>query len=87
MLKVETKQGFENLPMLLLTAMRHRTVGVMVARGDLGVEAGFERLAEVQEEILWLCEAAHVPVIWATEVLDRLARKGTHREPKSPTPR
>jgi pyruvate kinase len=27
------------------------------------VEVGFERLAEVQEEILWLCEAAHVPVV------------------------
>ena len=48
----------------------------MVARGDLGVEIGFERLAEVQEEILWLCEAAHVPVIWATQVLESLAKKG-----------
>jgi pyruvate kinase len=48
----------------------------MVARGDLAVEIGFERLAEVQEEILWLCEAAHVPVIWATEVLATLARDG-----------
>ena len=33
-------------------------------------------MAEVQEEILWLCEAAHVPVIWATQVLDTLARTG-----------
>jgi pyruvate kinase len=49
----------------------------MVARGDLGVELGFERLAEVQEEILWLCEAAHVPVIWATQVLESLAKDGT----------
>jgi pyruvate kinase len=48
----------------------------MIARGDLAVEAGYERLAEVQEEILWLCEAAHLPVIWATEVLDTLARTG-----------
>jgi pyruvate kinase len=48
----------------------------MVARGDLAVEIGFERLAEVQEEILWLCEAAHVPVIWATQVLDTMARRG-----------
>ena len=30
----------------------------------------------MQEEILWLCEAAHVPVIWATQVLDTLARTG-----------
>ncbi len=48
----------------------------MIARGDLAVEAGYERLAELQEEILWLCEAAHLPVIWATEVLDQLARTG-----------
>lgn len=48
----------------------------MIARGDLAVEAGFERLAEVQEEILWLCEAAHVPVIWATQVLESLAKEG-----------
>jgi pyruvate kinase len=48
----------------------------MVARGDLAVEVGFERLAEAQEEILWLCEAAHVPVIWATQVLEGMANKG-----------
>jgi pyruvate kinase len=30
----------------------------------------------VQEEILWSCEAAHVPVIWATQVLETLAKKG-----------
>jgi pyruvate kinase len=48
----------------------------MVARGDLAVEMGFERMAEVQEEILWLCEAAHVPVIWATQVLENLTKKG-----------
>ena len=34
-------------------------------------------MAEIQEEILWLCEAAHVPVIWATEVLERFVDKGT----------
>ncbi len=48
----------------------------MVERGSLGVEVGYERLAEVQEEILWLCEAAHVPVIWATQVLEGLAKSG-----------
>ena len=48
----------------------------MIARGDLAVEVGAERLAEVQEEVLWLCEAAHVPAIWATQVLESLAKKG-----------
>lgn len=75
-LKIENARAFENLPDLLLAALRGPNVGVMIARGDLAVEVGFERLAEVQEEILWLCEAAHVPVIWATQVLDTMARTG-----------
>ncbi|MBC7876189.1 MAG: pyruvate kinase [Anaerolineales bacterium] len=75
-LKIETRRGFENLPDMLLTAMRAPSCGVMIARGDLAVECGFERLAEVQEEILWVCEAAHVPVIWATQVLETLAQEG-----------
>jgi pyruvate kinase len=48
----------------------------MIARGDLAVECGFERMAEIQEEILWICEAAHCPVIWATQVLENLAKEG-----------
>ena len=71
--KIETAQAFENLPEILFAVMRHPRAGVMIARGDLAVECGYERLAEVQEEILWLCEAAHLPVIWATQVLDQLA--------------
>ena len=75
-LKIENRQAFENLPAVLLRSLRSPPVGVMVARGDLAVELGFERLSEVQEEILWLCEAAHVPVIWATQMLEGLAKKG-----------
>jgi pyruvate kinase len=75
-LKIETRRGFENLPEMLLAAMRWPCSGVMIARGDLAVETGFERMAEVQEEILWISEAAHVPVIWATQVLETLAREG-----------
>ncbi|KMO84625.1 pyruvate kinase [Mycolicibacterium chubuense] len=75
-LKIETRRAFERLPDLLASAMRRPTVGVMIARGDLAVEVGYQRLAEVQEEILWLCEAAHLPVIWATQVLEQLATSG-----------
>jgi pyruvate kinase len=75
-LKIENQKAFENLPNLLLAGLCAPPVGVMVARGDLAVEVGFERLAEAQEEILWLCEAAHVPVIWATQVLEGMANKG-----------
>ena len=71
-----TPPRFERLPNLVLAAMRHHPAGVMIARGDLAVEGGYERMAEVQEEILWVCEAAHMPVIWATQVLESLAKKG-----------
>jgi len=75
-LKIETRKAFDNLPNLIIAAMRTRSVGVMIARGDLAVECGYQRLAEIQEEILWICEAAHIPVIWATQVLETLAKKG-----------
>jgi len=75
-LKIETRTGFEELPGILLAAIRQPPVGVMIARGDLAVEVGYERLAEVQEEILWLCEAAHLPAIWATQVLEGLTKSG-----------
>lgn len=75
-LKIETLRGFENLPELMLAAMAGQAAGVMIARGDLAVECGFERMAEVQEEILWCSEAAHMPVIWATQVLENLAKTG-----------
>jgi pyruvate kinase len=76
MLKIETRRSFENLPELLFAAMANKAAGVMIARGDLAVECGYERLAEVQEEILWAAEAAHMPVIWATQVLETLAKTG-----------
>jgi pyruvate kinase len=75
-LKIETQRAFEQLPQLILTAMAHPRVGVMIARGDLAVESGYERMAELQEETLWLCEAGHLPVIWATQVLEQLAKTG-----------
>jgi pyruvate kinase len=75
-LKIETQRGFNNLTEILLTAMRHYPVGVMIARGDLAIESGWENIARIQEEILTLCRAAHVPDIWATQVLESLAKTG-----------
>jgi pyruvate kinase len=75
-LKIETRKAFESLPDLILAAMRSSRVGVMIARGDLAVECGYERTGELQEEIMWIAEAAHVPVIWATQVLENLAKGG-----------
>ena len=75
-LKIETAEAVQSLPALMLQGMAEPVFGVMIARGDLAVEIGFERLSEIQEEILWLCEAAHVPVIWATQVLETLNKSG-----------
>ncbi|CAL5367526.1 unnamed protein product [Camellia sinensis] len=76
-LKIETKGGFENLPLMLLEAMKSpNPLGVMIARGDLAVECGWERLADIQEEIISICSAAHIPVIWATQVLESLVKSG-----------
>jgi len=75
-LKIETVNAFAAMPELLWAAMEHERIGVMIARGDLAVECGYQRLAEVQEELLWISEAAHVPTIWATQVLEGLAKDG-----------
>ena len=74
--KVETPQACRALPEILLELMKSPPCGVMLARGDLGVEIGFEHLPEAQDEILALCEAAHVPVIWATQVLESMTEHG-----------
>ncbi|MEM9672984.1 MAG: pyruvate kinase [Cyclobacteriaceae bacterium] len=75
-LKIETQKAFDNLSEILLTAMRVRYIGVMIARGDLAVETGWDTMGRVQSEILSLCNAAHIPVVWATQVLESLAKKG-----------
>jgi len=74
--KVETPKAFADFPALLFALMRYEKAGVMIARGDLGLSVGFGRLSEVQEEVLWLCEAANVPAIWATQVLEKMLSKG-----------
>jgi pyruvate kinase len=74
--KIETGRAVTNLPEIIVRAAGKQPFGVMIARGDLAIAIGFERLAEMQEEILWICEAAHVPVIWATQVLEAMVKSG-----------
>jgi pyruvate kinase len=74
--KIETRAAVRNLPEIIVRGAGRHPFGVMIARGDLAVEIGYERLAEIQEEILWLCEAAQVPVVWATQVLEGLVKRG-----------
>ena len=75
-LKIETQKGFKNLPLILLKGMQTYPIGVMIARGDLAIETGWKNFASIQEEILRVCEAAHIPDVWATQVLENLAKKG-----------
>jgi pyruvate kinase len=75
-LKIETQKGFKNLPEILMNAMQTFPVGVMIARGDLAIETGWKNFASIQEEIMRISEAALVPVVWATQVLDNMAKKG-----------
>lgn len=75
-LKIETSQAVRNLPDMIVRAAGRQPTAIMIARGDLAVEIGFARTAEMQEEMLWIGEAAQVPVIWATQVLERLVQKG-----------
>lgn len=76
-LKIETREAFEKLPLLLFQAMQSSNpLGVMIARGDLMVECGWDKMAHIQEEILSICNAAQVPVIWATRVLESLIKYG-----------
>ncbi len=75
-LKIETQRGFDNLLDILLEAMRVYPIGVMIARGDLAIETGWENMGRIQEEILFLCRAAHISDIWATQVLENLAKSG-----------
>jgi pyruvate kinase len=74
--KIETAIAVSNLPELIVYAAGKGSFGVMIARGDLAVQISYQRLTEIQEEMLWICEAAHIPVIWATQVLENLVKDG-----------
>ena len=80
--KIETRRAVANLPGIMLAALDHRPLGIMIARGDLAVELGPEEMIEAQEALLWLTESAHVPVVWATQVLETLAKKGSISRPE-----
>ena len=75
-LKIETQRGYDNLSQILFAAMKTKKIGVMIARGDLAIEAGWKRMGSIQKEMIAICNASHVPVVWATQVLENLAKKG-----------
>lgn len=65
--KVEKPQAVENLPEIVAAFD-----GVMVARGDLGVELPLEQVPLVQKRAIQLCREAGKPVIVATQMLDSM---------------
>jgi pyruvate kinase len=75
-LKIENKKAYSNIADIILAGMQYFPIGIMIARGDLAIECGWNHLAEVQEEILLICAAAQVPILWATQVLESVAKKG-----------
>jgi pyruvate kinase len=75
--KLERPQAVEHLDEIL-----HACDGVMVARGDLGIELPLERVPRVQKEITRQARALGLPVIVATQVLEsmRVAPRPTRAE-------
>jgi len=75
--KVERAVAVENIDSIIDAAY-----GVMVARGDLGVEIPLENVPMIQKRIIRKCNTAGVPVITATEMLDSMttARRPTRAE-------
>jgi pyruvate kinase len=65
--KIEKRQAVDDLDAIVAA-----TDGVMVARGDLGVELAVHRVPAIQKRIIAVCNQAHRPVITATQMLNSM---------------
>jgi len=82
-LKIETVRGFDRLARDALAAMASERVGVMVARVTSPSSADSNASPRCKRRFCGYV-GAHIPTIWATQVLDQLARTGRHRALRFP---
>jgi pyruvate kinase len=74
-IKIETRAAVQQLPDIFLAALRTRRSGIMMARGDLAVENGWEQLADLEETLMSMSRAAQLPLSIATQVLETMTKK------------